>query len=71
MAFLTRRENFVEKFSVALGFLSLSNAHRDSSVDFGFGAFSLNTVKMDLTLSLMGVLEESPLLWLGIATEIF
>jgi hypothetical protein len=44
-----RQENFVEKFSAALGFLSLTTHPRDSSVDFG--AFSLNTVKMDLTLS--------------------
>jgi hypothetical protein len=49
VAFLRRRENFVEKFLVALGFLSLPTPHRDHSVDFG--AFSLNTVKMDLTLS--------------------
>jgi hypothetical protein len=38
-----------EKFSVALGFLSLPTPPRDPLV--GFGAFSLNTVKMDLTLS--------------------
>jgi hypothetical protein len=48
-AFLTRRENFGEKFSVALNFLSLSTHPRDPLVCFG--AFSLNTVKMDLTLS--------------------
>jgi hypothetical protein len=45
VAFLTRRE----KFSTALGFLSFLTPPRDPSV--GFGAFSLNTVKMDLTLS--------------------
>jgi hypothetical protein len=44
-----RREDFVEKFSVALGFLSLLTPPRDPSIDFR--AFSLNTVKMDLTLS--------------------
>jgi hypothetical protein len=49
VAFLMRQENFGEKFSAALGFLSLSAPPRDPSV--GFGAFSLNTVKMDLTLS--------------------
>jgi hypothetical protein len=49
MAFLTCRENFVEKFLTALGFLSLPTPPRDPSV--GFGAFSLNTVKMDFTLS--------------------
>jgi hypothetical protein len=68
VAFLTRRENFGKEFSTALGFLSLPTPHRDPSV--GFGAFSLNIVKMDLTLSRTGVLEESPLLWLGIAAEI-
>jgi hypothetical protein len=49
VAFLTHRENFGKKFSAALGFLSLLNLPRDPSV--GFGAFSLNTVKMDLTPS--------------------
>jgi hypothetical protein len=49
VAFLTRQENFVEKFSVVLGFLSLPTPPIDPSVDFR--AFSLNTVKMDLTLS--------------------
>jgi hypothetical protein len=49
VAFLTRRENFMEKFSIGLGFLSLPTPLRDPSV--GFGAFSLNTVKMNLTLS--------------------
>jgi hypothetical protein len=49
VAFLTRRENFVEKFSAALGFLSLPTPLRDPSVDFR--AFFLNTWKMDLTLS--------------------
>jgi hypothetical protein len=43
VAFLTRQENFIEKFSVALGFLSLPTPPRDPSVDFG--AFSLNIVK--------------------------
>jgi hypothetical protein len=46
---LTRQEIFAEKFLVALGFLSLLTPPRDPSVDFR--AFSLNTVKMDLTLS--------------------
>jgi hypothetical protein len=49
IAFFTCQENFGEKFSAALGFLSLLTPPRDPSV--GFGAFSLNTVKMDLTLS--------------------
>jgi hypothetical protein len=49
MAFLTRREDFIEKFSVVLGFLSLLAPPRDPLVDFG--AFSMNTVMMDLTLS--------------------
>jgi hypothetical protein len=49
VAFLTRQENFVEKFSTELGFLSLLTPPNDPSVDFG--AFSLSTVKMDLTLS--------------------
>jgi hypothetical protein len=49
VAFLTHQENFGKKFSAALGFLSLPTSPRDLSV--GFGAFSLNTVKMDLTLS--------------------
>jgi hypothetical protein len=35
--------------SATMGFLSLPTPPRDPSVDFG--AFSLNTVKMDLTLS--------------------
>jgi hypothetical protein len=38
MVFLTRRENFIEKFSAALGFLSLLTPPRDPLVDFG--AFS-------------------------------
>jgi hypothetical protein len=45
VAFLMRWE----KFSIALGFLFHSTSPRDPSV--GFGAFSLNTVKIDLTLS--------------------
>jgi hypothetical protein len=49
VASLTRQGNFIEKFSVALVFLSLLTPPRDPSV--GFGTFSLNTVKMDLTLS--------------------
>jgi hypothetical protein len=49
VAFLTRRENFGKKFFSALDFLSLPTPPRDPLV--GFGAFSLNTVKMDLTLS--------------------
>jgi hypothetical protein len=49
VAFLTHQKKFREKFSVALGFLSLPTPPRDPLV--GFGAFSLNTVKMDLTLS--------------------
>jgi hypothetical protein len=54
MAFLTRRENFVGKKCLAvLGFLSLPTPPRDPSVDFG--SFSLNTVKMDLTLSSTGL----------------
>jgi hypothetical protein len=60
VVFLAHRENFGEKFSIALGFLSLPTPPRDPSV--GFGAFSLNTMKMDLTLSWTGVLEESLLL---------
>jgi hypothetical protein len=43
-----RRVSFVEKFSTVMGFLSLPTPPRDPSV--GFGDFSLNTVKMDLTL---------------------
>jgi hypothetical protein len=43
------REDFVEKFSAALGFLSRPTPPRDPSVDFR--AFSLDKVKMDLTLS--------------------
>jgi hypothetical protein len=57
VAFLTHWENFTEKFSAMLGFLSLPAPPRYPLVDFR--AFSLNTVKMDLTLSWMGVLEES------------
>jgi hypothetical protein len=49
VALLTYEENFVEIFLDALGFLSLPTPSRDPSVDFG--AFSLNTVKMDLTIS--------------------
>jgi hypothetical protein len=49
VVFLTRRENFGEKFSATLDFLSLLTPRRDRLV--GFGAFSLNTVKMALTLS--------------------
>jgi hypothetical protein len=49
VAFLTRREDFIKKFFAALGFLSLLAAPRDPSIDFR--AFSLNMVKMDLTLS--------------------
>jgi hypothetical protein len=49
VTFLMRRENFVEKSLAALGFLSLPTPPRDPSVDFG--AFSLNTVKMNLALS--------------------
>jgi hypothetical protein len=49
VASLMRREKFIEEFSTALGFLSLPTPPKDHSV--GFGAFSLNTVKMDLTLS--------------------
>jgi hypothetical protein len=48
VAFLTHQENFIEKFSAALGFLSLPTPPRDPRVDFR--AFSLNTVKMALTL---------------------
>jgi hypothetical protein len=69
VALLTRWEDFIEKLSTALGFLSLPTPPRDPSI--GFGAFSLNTVKMDLRLSWMGVLEESPLLWLGIDAEMY
>jgi hypothetical protein len=58
MASLTHRENFGEKFSAALGFLSLQTPLRDPSV--GFGAFSFNTVKMDLTL-LNGSLRRIPI----------
>jgi hypothetical protein len=49
VVFLMHRENFIEKFLAALGFLSLLTLPKDPSIDFG--AFSLNTVKMDLTLS--------------------
>jgi hypothetical protein len=49
VAFLTHRKKFGEKFSAALGFISLLTPPRDHSVDFG--AFSLNAVKMDLTPS--------------------
>jgi hypothetical protein len=49
VTFMTHREDFVEKFLAVLGFLSLSTPPRDPSVDFS--AFSLNTMKMDLTLS--------------------
>jgi hypothetical protein len=49
MALLTCQEDFIEKFSAALSFLSLPTLPRDRSVDFR--GFSLNTVKMDLTLS--------------------
>jgi hypothetical protein len=49
VAFLTHRENFVEKLSATLGFLSLPTPPRDPSI--GLGAFSLNTVKIELTLS--------------------
>jgi hypothetical protein len=45
VAFLTRQENFVEQFLTALGFLSLLTPPKDPSI--GFGAFSLNIVKMD------------------------
>jgi hypothetical protein len=44
VAFLMRRENF----AVALSLLSVPIPPRDPSIDFG--AFSFNTVKMDLTL---------------------
>jgi hypothetical protein len=54
------QENFIEKFSAELGFLSLPTPLRYPSVDFG--VVFLNTVKMDLTLSSTGVLKESPLL---------
>jgi hypothetical protein len=49
---LNASKKIVEKFSVVLGFLSLPTPPRDPSVDFR--AFSLNTVKMDLTLSSIG-----------------
>jgi hypothetical protein len=55
VAFLTHRENFIEKFSAALGFLSSVMAFpglippRDTPVNFG--AILMNTVKMDFTLS--------------------
>jgi hypothetical protein len=55
MAFLTRQENFIEKFSAALGSFSGVMAFpgpippRDPPLDFG--AFPLNMVKMDVTLS--------------------
>jgi hypothetical protein len=48
VAFLTHRENVVDKFSAALGFLSLPTPPRDLLVNFGY--FSLNTMKMGLTL---------------------
>jgi hypothetical protein len=34
VAFLMHRENFTEKFSAVLGFLSLLTTPRDNSVDF-------------------------------------
>jgi hypothetical protein len=68
VAFLMRRENFGKEFSAVLGLLSLLTPPRNPSLDSG--AFSLNTVKMDLTLSWTGLIEEPPLLSLGIATEI-
>jgi hypothetical protein len=55
VASLTHRVNFAEKFSAALGSLSVVMAFlglthpRDPLVDFG--AFPLNTVKMDFMLS--------------------
>jgi hypothetical protein len=55
VAFFMHQENFIEKISAALGSLSGVMAfprltpHRDPPVDFG--AFPLNTVKMDFTLS--------------------
>jgi hypothetical protein len=69
VAFLTRWENFTEKISTTLGCLSLLTHPTDPSVDFR--VFSLNTVKMELTLSWIGVLEESSLPWLGIAAKIY
>jgi hypothetical protein len=59
--------DFTEKFSAALGSLSGVMAFpgptppRDPLVDFG--AFPLSTVKMDFTLSWMGLWDGSPLLW--------
>jgi hypothetical protein len=55
LASLMRRVDFTEKFSAALGSLSGVmafpglNPPRDPPVDFG--AFPLNTVKLDFTLS--------------------
>jgi hypothetical protein len=55
MALLTHQVDFIEKFSAALGFLSDVIAFprptppRHPPVDFG--AFPVNTVKMDFTLS--------------------
>jgi hypothetical protein len=55
VASLTRRVNFTENFSTALGSLSgvmtfpRLTPPRDPLVDLG--AFALNTVKMDFTLS--------------------
>jgi hypothetical protein len=55
VASLTRRVDFIEKLSAALGSLSgvmtfpRPSPSRDPPVDFG--AFPLNTVKMDFTLS--------------------
>jgi hypothetical protein len=55
VASLTRRVDFAEKFSAALGSLSGVMAFpeltppRDAPVDFG--AFPLNTVKIDFMLS--------------------
>jgi hypothetical protein len=52
---LMRRVDFTEKFSTALGSLSgvmafpIPTPPRDPTVDFG--AFPLNRVKMDFTLS--------------------
>jgi hypothetical protein len=58
VAFLTRQENFTEKFLAVLGFVSLPTPPREPSVDFR--AFSLNTVNGPHTL-LNGGLRRIPI----------
>jgi hypothetical protein len=75
VASLTRWVNFAEKFSAALGSMSGvvvfpgPTPLRDPPVDFG--AFPLNIVKMNFTLSWTGLWDGSPLLWRGSAAAIY